>query len=143
MEQKALMTGPEVFELLPQRPPMIMVDKLYNAGKQCAETGLTVLKDNVFCLDGHLIEPGIVEHSAQSAAVFAGYKYYLCGEKPHIGLIGEIKDFHIRRLPAVGEEIRTEVTILGEAFGMSLVETVSTVSGEEVAGGRIKIFIQE
>ncbi|MGM9737231.1 MAG: hydroxymyristoyl-ACP dehydratase [Candidatus Cryptobacteroides sp.] len=143
MEQKALMTGPEVFQLLPQRPPMTMVDKLYSAGQNSAETGLTVLKDNVFCLNGHLIEPGIVEHSAQSAAAFAGYKYYLCGENPRVGLIGEIKDFHIRRLPAAGEEIRTTVTILGEAFGMSLVETVSTVDGEEVAGGRIKIFIQE
>ena len=143
MEQKALLTGPEVFELLPQRPPMTMVDTLYEAGQQFAETRLTILKDNVFCLDGHLIEPGIVEHSAQSAAAFAGYKYYLCGEKPRVGLIGEIKDFHIRRLPVVGEEIRTRVTILGEAFGMSLVETVSTAGGEEIAGGRIKIFIQE
>ena len=71
----------------------------------------------------------------------SGYRYFLAGEDPHIGLIGEIKSFRIGRKPAVGETLKTRVTVVGEAMGMSLVQT-ETFSGEEkIAGGQIKIFI--
>ena len=63
---------------------MIMVDTLFSAGSDSAETGLAVSGDNVFCLDGCLIEPGIIEHSAQSAAAFSGYRYFEAGEEPRI-----------------------------------------------------------
>lgn len=92
-----LATGEEIFRLIPQRPPMVMVDALHEADAEGGETGLTVKEDNVFCIDSQLIEPGIIEHSAQSAAAFAGYRYFLAGEEPHIGLIGEIKSFRIGR----------------------------------------------
>lgn len=143
MDGNILSSGESILRLLPQRPPMIMVDTLYSAGGDSAETGLKVSEDNVFCLDGHLIEPGVIEHSAQSAAVFSGYRYFEAGEEPRIGLIGEIKTFRIERLPRTGECIRTRVRLLGEAFGMSLVETESFIDGVRIAGGQIKIFIQE
>lgn len=141
MEDKVLARGEEIFSLIPQRPPMTMVDTLYSADETGGETGLTILKDNVFCLGGQLIEPGLIEHSAQSAAAFAGYRYYLVGEKPHIGLIGEIKSFRIDRLPKEGDSLRTKVEVEGEAMGMSLVRTETSVGGEHIAGGLIKIFI--
>lgn len=100
-----LATGEEIFRLIPQRPPMVMVDALYEADAEGGVTGLTVKEDNVFCIDSQLIEPGIIEHSAQSAAAFAGYRYFLAGEEPHIGLIGEIKSFRIGKKPAVGGDI--------------------------------------
>lgn len=141
--ERAIARGTEVFRLIPQRPPMAMVDVLFSADSQCAETGLCIYRDNVFCIDSHLAEPGIIEHSAQSAAAFAGYRYFLAGEAPHIGLIGEIKTFRIGRLPAVGECLRTKVSVMGEAMGMSLVQTETFVGDEKVAGGQIKIFIQD
>ena len=143
MDGNILASGESILRLLPQRPPMIMVDTLFSAGSDSAETGLAVSEDNVFCLDGHLIEPGIIEHSAQSAAAFSGYRYFEAGEEPRIGLIGEIRNFRIERLPRTGECIRTRVRLLGEAFGMSLVETESFIDGVRIAGGQIKIFIKE
>ncbi|MGM9790116.1 MAG: beta-hydroxyacyl-ACP dehydratase [Candidatus Cryptobacteroides sp.] len=143
MKESIPVRGDAMSRLLPQKPPMMMVDTLYSAGSDFAETGLTVYGDNVFCMDGYLIEPGIIEHSAQSAAAFSGYRYFEAGEEPRIGLIGEIKTFRIERLPKVGESIRTRVRILGEAFGMSLVGTESFIDGVRIAGGQIKIFIKE
>lgn len=141
MEDNVLVQGEEIFRLIPQRPPMTMVDTLFRADETGGETGLTISEDNVFCIGGRLIEPGIIEHSAQSAAAFAGYRYYLAGEKPHIGLIGEIKTFRIERTPKSGERLRTKVAVVGEAMGMSLVETETFSAGERIAGGQIKIFI--
>lgn len=141
MDDKVLARGEEIFRLIPQRPPMTMVDTLFSADENGGVTGLTVLEDNVFCIDGHLLEPGIIEHSAQSAAAFAGYRYFLAGEEPHIGLIGEIKAFRISRRPAAGENLRTRVTVTGEAMGMSLVHTETFSGSEMLANGDIKIFI--
>lgn len=141
MERQVLASGEEIFRLIPQRPPMVMVDALFSVGESGGETGLTVREDNVFCIGSRLIEPGIIEHSAQSAAAFAGYRYFLAGEEPHIGLIGEIKSFRIERTPAVGEALRTLVSVEGEAMGMSLVHTVTTSGEEKIAEGHIKIFI--
>lgn len=120
---------------------MVMVDTLFDATAEGGETGLTVLEDNVFCQNGCLIEPGIIEHSAQSAAAFAGYRYFLAGEEPHIGLIGEIKNFHIYRLPKMGERIRTKISVVGEAMGMSLVQSETYVGEDRISDGQIKIFI--
>lgn len=143
MENEVLASGEEIFRLIPQRPPMVMVDTLYSARVEGGVTGLAVKEENLFCIGGHLTEPGIIEHSAQSAAAFAGYRYYLAGEEPHIGLIGEIKTFSIERTPAVGEKLRTEVHVEGEAMGMSLVRTETYVDGHKIAGGVIKIFIAD
>lgn len=138
---KAIAAGEEIFRLIPQRPPMVMVDTLFDATAEGGETGLTVLEDNVFCQNGCLVEPGIIEHSAQSAAAFAGYRYFLAGEEPHIGLIGEIKNFHIYRLPKMGERIRTKISVVGEAMGMSLVQSETYAGENRISDGQIKIFI--
>jgi len=143
MTEQPIAAGEEVCKLLPQRPSMTMVDALFNACETEAETGLTILEDNVFCIGGRFIEPGLIEHSAQSAAAFAGYRYFLQGEPPHIGLVGEIKTFSIDGLPLAGESLRTSVKVLGEAMGMSLVETATFSGGRKIAGGQIKIFIQD
>ena len=68
MSEQVLARGEEVFRLIPQRPPMVMVDVLYSADETGGQTGLTVSASNVFCISGHLAEPGLIEHSAQSAA---------------------------------------------------------------------------
>ena len=83
MTEQVLARGEEVFRLIPQRPPMVMVDVLYSANETGGRTGLTVSSANVFCINGFLTEPGLIEHSAQSAAAFAGYRYFLAGEDPH------------------------------------------------------------
>ena len=136
-----LATGEEIFRLIPQRPPMVMVDALYEADAEGGETGLTVKEDNVFCIDSQLIEPGIIEHSAQVRPHSPVTDIFWRGEEPHIGLIGEIKSFRIERKPAVGETLKTRVAVVGEAMGMSLVQTETFSGGEKIAGGQIKIFI--
>lgn len=141
MTEQVLARGEEIFRLIPQRPPMVMVDVLYSADETGGRTGLTVSPANVFCINGFLTEPGLIEHSAQSAAAFAGYRYFLAGEDPHVGLIGEIKTFRIARTPKTGETLKTNVNVIGEAMGMSLVETETFSGDEKIAGGQIKIFI--
>ena len=143
MGQAPLLVGEELYKLIPQRNPIVMVDTFFWADEESAETGLHVQSDNIFCEGGLLREPGMIEHVAQSAAAFAGYASFTKGESPKLGLIGEVKKFKIIRLPKVGEFLRTRLRVLGEAVGVTLI-SAETKSGEEVlATSQMKIFIKE
>ncbi len=141
--QQLLLTGEELYRLIPQRPPIVMVDHLFHADNQGAETGLTVHPHTLFCKDGCLREPGIIEHVAQSAAAFAGYPAYTRSEPPRLGFIGEVKKFKILSLPKVGERLYTTLKILAEAEGVTLIAAETRTEQGIVATGQMKIFIKE
>ncbi len=138
---KSLTTGEGILELIPQRPPIVMVDVLWKADESSAETGLTIAPDNIFVEDGRLRESGIVEHVAQSAATFNGYGFRLRGLAPTLGYIAEIKKFRVESLPVVGSRLRTEIAVLGDAGGVLLVSAVTRCGEETIASGQMKLFI--
>ena len=141
MKQEPLLVGEELYKLIPQRNPIVMVDTFFCADEESAETGLHVQSDNIFCEGGFLREPGMIEHVAQSAAAFAGYASFTKGEAPKLGFIGEVKKFKIDRLPKVGEILHTRLRGLGEAAGVILI-SAETKSGEEIlATCQMKIYI--
>ena len=132
-----------IYQLIPQRPPIVMVDVVWSADEEGAETGLTVKEDNIFVRDGRFREPGLIEHIAQSAAAFAGYGTFARGEAPKLGYIGEIKDCHLFRLPKVGDELRTSLKLVAEVKGISLINAQTSVNGEPVSDCQMKIFIKD
>lgn len=143
MGSQPLLIGEELYQLIPQRNPVVMVDTFFCADEESAETGLHVQSGNLFCEGNLLREPGLIEHVAQSAAAFAGYAPYTRGEQPKLGFIGEVKKFKITRLPHVGEFLHTRLRILGEAAGVTLIAAVTTSGEETVANCQMKIFIKE
>ena len=120
-----------------------MVDVVWSATDSGAETGLTIHDDNIFVRDGLFREPGLIEHIAQSAAAFAGYGTYIRGEEPRLGYIGEIKDCNFHDLPALGSELRTELKLIAEVKGISLVTAQTTCNGQPVADCQRKIIVKE
>ena len=137
-----MIKGEGIKDLIPQRDPMIMVDTFYGATESDADTGLVVAEDNLFCSEGVFMEPGLVEHIAQSASAFAGYKAKVKNEPTPIGYIGEVKKFRINFLPCRGDELRTHIRIISEIFGVSLLTAETTVNGEVAAQCQMKIFIK-
>jgi 3-hydroxymyristoyl/3-hydroxydecanoyl-(acyl carrier protein) dehydratases len=134
--------GEGIKELIPQRHPIIMVDTFYGATETEADTGLTIAEDNLFCRDGFFIEPGLVEHIAQSASAFAGYKAKVKNEPTPIGFIGEVKKFRINFMPRTCDVLHTHIRIISEVLGVSLL-TAETMVGEEIAAQcQMKIFIK-
>ncbi|MBO4622076.1 MAG: beta-hydroxyacyl-ACP dehydratase [Paludibacteraceae bacterium] len=133
--------GTELFALIPQRPPIVMVDLLQDVTEEGALTGLLIQEDNLFLQDGKFSEPGLIEHIAQSAAAFAGFKGYAAGEKPKLGYIGELKRFFFYARPGAGKSLRTTLRVLGEAGGITLLAAETKVDGELVAEGQMKIFL--
>ena len=133
----------EIFMLIPQRPPIVMVDVVWSADEQSADTGLTIQEDNIFVKDGFFREPGLIEHIAQSAAAFAGYGTFVRGEEPKLGFIGEIKDCVFNLMPPVGSELRTHTQLVTEIGGIRLINAEVRLKDELVATCVMKFFLKD
>ena len=99
----------DILELLPQRPPFVMVDHLTDYSETQSSCDLTVRADNVFFEKGCLAAAGLIEHIAQTCAARLGYyNKYVLKTGVRLGFIGEVKDLNIVRLPREGETDRDD-----------------------------------
>jgi predicted hotdog family 3-hydroxylacyl-ACP dehydratase len=130
-----------VEKLLPQKFPFIMVDKMYDYTETSLVSGFTIQKESIFFHNGSFIESGLIEHIAQSIALHTGYEFFLKNEPAPIGYIGSIKNIEILKLPKLGDEIQTTVTILQEFAGITLVDAVTKLNTIEIASGQMKTVL--
>ncbi len=131
-----------ITRLLPQREPILMVDELVHAEEDQAETSFEIRADNYFIEKDRLAEVGLIEHIAQSASAFAGYKAMETGAiEPPVGLIGEIKRFHCYRCPQVGEVLHTTIRMGAEVAGITLLTGEVRIQEEIIADTQMKIFV--
>lgn len=142
-ERTALYKGEEIFQLIPQRPPMVMVDCFFGIEKDISYSGLTISAENLFCQDGALQETGMIEHIAQSAAARIGYIYRLRQESVPLGFIGSVEKMKIYRLPSVGAELYTSITIVQEVFDITLITAQVKEEEELLAECRMKIYLKK
>lgn len=136
----------DILELLPQRPPLIMVDQLTYYDPTVAKTVFRIRDEHIFCKDGRLEEAGLIENIAQTCAARVGYevKMQLKGDgEIKIGFIGMIKQMEIFRNPLVGEQLETTTEVVEDVFSTSLVTTKVEIEGELIATCDMKIFLTE
>lgn len=134
-------TGNSLLELIPQRSPIVMVDIFKGIENDVSRSGLTVLSTNIFVSDDKLMEPGLIEHIAQSAAARIGYIFKLKEENVPIGFIGSVDKLKITRLPMLGEVLDTRICVLQEIFGITLIQADVYVGDESIASCKMKIFL--
>ena len=120
--------GIPITDLIPQRPPMVMVDRVLHSSREDTETVFEIREDNILLEDGHLTMAGLIENMTQSCACRMGCNCLLDGTPVKIGVVGEIKNCTLERLPK-------EVMHLTQAG-------VVVMAGEEtIATSRLKIAI--
>ena len=139
----AIYTTDQIHTLIPQRPPMVMIDSVLEATPLTITTTLSIREDNILVDNGLFTEAGLIENIAQTAAAMNGCEARQRGEQPKLGFIGEVKNFVCHRLPCVGDTIRTSLTILASMAGVTLVEAHTTCSDQPIAQAQLKIFISE
>ena len=130
-----------VENLLPQKFPFVMVDKMYSYTETSLISGLKIQNDNIFFQNDSFLESGLIEHMAQSVALHTGYQFYLKQEPAPTGYIGSIKDVEIKVLPKLYDEIQTTVSILQEFGGITLVDVVTKLNDIEIATGQMKTVL--
>ncbi len=126
---------------IPQKPPMVMVDRLVATVDKTTVTSFVIREDNVFCKNGEFREPGLIENMAQTAAAGAGVKPGNVGGTAPLGFIGGIRNLRIAGFPKVGQEITTRVTIMHEVFDATIVNGDVLLDNEVIAACEMKIFL--
>lgn len=130
-------------ELIPQRPPFVMIDRLVSSDAVFSVTELEVRPDNLFVDNGRMTAAGLVENIAQTCAARIGYINLNSGEAVKIGVIGSISNLNIARTPKVGEHLVTTIKLLEEVFQVTLVEAMVKSDDEVLAQCNMKIALTD
>lgn len=137
------MINHSITDLIPQRPPFVMVDALAECNEQRAITRLTIRNTNIFVEHGFLLEVALMENMAQSCAVWVGYYNILHHQTVQIGVVGGLKDITIYRRPRVNEIIETTIEKKMDVFfnNMIVFSARTESKGVLVAEGELKVAL--
>jgi predicted hotdog family 3-hydroxylacyl-ACP dehydratase len=130
-------------ELLPQRPPFVMIDRLFSSDAVYSVTELEVRDDNIFVEDERLTASGLIENIAQTCAARIGYINLNNGSTVKIGVIGSISNLTVTRTPKVGERLTTTIQLLEEVFNVTMVHASIMIGDEEIVSANMKIALTD
>ena len=133
----------DILDLIPQRPPFVLIDRLTAFDEARTETRFTVRAEHLMCESDRLQAAGLIENIAQTCAARLGYLNLLHAERVKLGFIGAIRDLEILRLPRCGETLHTTTWNLEEVFRMILVRAEVRSEGELLATAQMKIAVSE
>lgn len=140
---KAIVDTDSILNYIPQRPPIVLISRIYKADEASVITGFDISNEHILTQQGYLTESGIVENMAQTAASRAGFEAVKNNAQPAVGFIGNIKDLVIHFLPKAGNELLTEVYTKTQVMNVSIIEAKSYCNNTLVASCEMKIFLQE
>ncbi|MGB6084001.1 hypothetical protein [Moheibacter sp.] len=140
---QAIISSPEqILNLIPQRPPFVLVDAIYEHSEKEILSGFTVPEDHILVNSkNELLESGMIEHFAQSIALHQGYNFFLRNEPAPVGYIGSIKNIEIFAVPKVGEEVRTRIRVLQQIMGVTMVSGEVFLNGKLIARGEMRTIV--
>ncbi|MBO7073463.1 MAG: pseudouridylate synthase [Bacteroidales bacterium] len=130
-------------ELIPQRPPFVMIDRLLSSDAVYSVTELEVRNDNIFVEDERLTASGLIENIAQTCAARIGYINLNNGGTVKIGVIGSISNLNVTRTPKVGERLTTTIQLLEEVFNVTMVLASIKIGEEEIVSANMKIALTD
>lgn len=130
-------------ELLPQRQPFVMIDRLLSSDAVYSVTELEVRDDNIFVEDERLTTSGLIENIAQTCAARIGYINLNNGSTVKIGVIGSISNLTVTRTPKVGERLTTTIQLLEEMFNVTMVLASIKIGEEEIVSANMKIALTD
>lgn len=131
----------DIQSLIPQAAPFVMIDQLLYADDNITRTSFRIKEGHVFVEDGLFREPGLMENIAQTAAAGAGYRAKQENNPIAGGFIGAVKNFEVFALPAINEEIATEVVIKNQVFNVTIIEGKIWDGEKLIASCEMKLFI--
>lgn len=141
-----LVSEDKILQLIPQRYPMVMIDRLVSCDEKQAVSQLEVRQDNIFLDERGMTASGLMENMAQTAAARTGWLMLNkegTSKKVPVGVIGSIKNFKIYFQPETGSLLETTITIEHEVLMATVVKGKVEVNGKLAAESDLQIFLTE
>lgn len=129
-------------ELVPHRPPMLLIDELISRQAERA-TATALVPESGICLepDQGVLPEFFIEVIAQTMAAVNGYDARLAGKSPRDGFLVGIDDFSFVAHPQPGSPLRIEVEKNFEFGAVKIIH--GQVFGPDdllLASGTIKVW---
>ena len=138
-----ILQGEEILGYIPQRPPFVMIDAVYDKGEMHVTSGFTITDENVMTENGEFKDGGIIENIAQTAALYAGTKFKDAGKEIPVGYIAGLKNVKIYKNPSSGTKIFT-TTLTNEMMNIQIVNgEVKDENQQVLASCELRIFINK
>ena len=138
---KVIAKGEEIYGLIPQKPPFVMVDNLLVWSSIRVKTSLFINENNILSYKGFFSEAGLIEAIAQTASLRVGMQCKIDNTPVPTGFIGAIKNLKIFFLPVINTEITTEIEATFEILNATVV-LGRVFSGDALAAEcEMKIFL--
>src|SRR5579863_3213772 len=131
---------PDIETLIPQGPPFIMVDRLLESNGTLTRTSFRITADNPLTTNSRFGMAGLIENMAQTAAAGAGFAAFAAGGVVRSGAIVAINNLEITRLPELGEELTTEITVTARVADIVVISGRITCGPSVIATGELKIL---
>lgn len=130
-------------DLIPQRHPFILVDKLISCNDKLIESSFQIPENHSMVTNGKLCEGGLIENIAQTAAAGNGYEAKGKGLDIPKGFIAGIKNLWIKHLPEVNSQLFTKVILQDRIMGYNLMKGEVFEGEEIIISCEMKIYCPE
>ena len=134
----------DVVQFIPQRAPIVMVDRLYDIDVENlkATSGFTIQEENIFVKNNKLSYGGVIEHIAQSVALKSGYMGSLKGGngKASKGYIAAVKNMKYHNSIQIGDKLVTEIEVVTRFQQISVVDAKVRKGDKLMASAQLQIF---
>ena len=138
------LTRDQVLELLPHRPPFLLVDEVLEGEEGVRCVAIRTLKDDDFWFAGHFpgnpVMPGVlvVEALAQTATIATASGGDIAGK---IGLFAGIDKVRFKRVVKPGDTLRLEAEIVAVHGPVGRARVKATVDGQLACRGELMFAI--
>lgn len=128
-------------QLLPHRPPMLLIDKLLQREIDRAEASAKLQQNTIFLSKDRCVLPEyFIEIVAQTMAAANGYDALIDNLPVSDGYLVGIETFSMHDAPLAGDEFRI-VTIKDMEFGqMQVIDGVVSTDKTRIASVRLKLW---
>jgi predicted hotdog family 3-hydroxylacyl-ACP dehydratase len=100
------MTFPPIADLLPHRPPMLLLDAVVAHDEESVQCTVSIRESSTFYEPGGVPAWVALEYCAQAIAAFAGLKARSEGGQPRMGLLVAAREFSLQTsVFAAGDEL--------------------------------------
>jgi predicted hotdog family 3-hydroxylacyl-ACP dehydratase len=133
---------PDAFiELIPHRPPMVLIDTVTEYGPERIRAERTVRVGDPFVTDDGLDDSALLEVIAQTIAAGDALYARSKGGKVLRGYLTGLTGVKLLGRAAVGETISVTADCLKRMEGMGLFDAKAEADGRVLAEGRFKLFV--
>ena len=131
-----------IAELLPHRPPMLLLDAVESVGDDCLVATVTISAESVFAEhDGVPAHIGL-EYMAQACGALAGWLALEAGEPVRIGFLMGARSMSIQRQWfAVGERLTVSAVLVYRDEVTAAMSARIEIGGERVAEAQLSGYL--